>query len=327
MPLVSVVLPVYNAAPYVAAAMTSVLRQTVHDLDLIVVDDASTDASAHIAASCEDRRVVVVQHDTNRGYPAAMNTGLQVASGRYVARMDADDVSAPNRLERQLEALEGRSYAFCGTTRYSLSPNGCVIALPAPLTPQGRCVLETWDDLMAGRRLFADPSVLVERQAIDDAGGYRTYQRSGQDVDLWLRLMERRGPAVTLVEPLYGRRLLPTAITYTEGTIARNRLPRELARQRRDEGSDAIMRGDLLDLEPAEEARAAASRWLASAAWRAAAHSMAAGDIRGGAAFLPAAIRNGSLTRSYFSVAMRQSVRCLGGAIGWLARGTRCRCA
>ena len=121
-PLVSVVMPAYNAAAYVAEAIQSVLRQSLADLELIVVDDGSTDGTAELVASLADDRLVVIRHDINRGVVAARNTAIDRARGRYIALLDADDIAAPARLATQVALLEGGGAEICVAAHVSWNP-------------------------------------------------------------------------------------------------------------------------------------------------------------------------------------------------------------
>src|SRR6185312_555318 len=105
-PLVSVVMPLYNARPYVAQAVRSVLDQTCADFELIVIDDGSTDASAEAVeqAAGNDPRLHLIRQP-NAGVSAAANRGTELARGEFMARVDADDICLPSRLEKQLEFL------------------------------------------------------------------------------------------------------------------------------------------------------------------------------------------------------------------------------
>ena len=105
-PLVSVVLPVYNARKTVVAAVRSIQAQTMASWELIVVDDASTDDSGARVAEFADPRIRLMRNATNLGLAASLNRGLGVAAGKYIARMDADDVSFPERLARQQAYME-----------------------------------------------------------------------------------------------------------------------------------------------------------------------------------------------------------------------------
>ncbi|MEP7225551.1 MAG: glycosyltransferase family 2 protein, partial [Actinomycetota bacterium] len=104
-PLVSVLLAVSNGEHYLRAAIESVLRQTISDLELIVVDDGSTDETPEILAAVDDPRLQVLRNEGRLGLAVSLNRGLDEARGRYVARLDADDIAFPRRLERQLQRM------------------------------------------------------------------------------------------------------------------------------------------------------------------------------------------------------------------------------
>lgn len=110
MPLVSVILPVYNAGPYLGEAIESILNQTFGDFELFVIDDCSADDSLVVARRYEaqDKRVKVIENTQNRGRAFADNCGHALARGRYIAKMDADDVALPHRLQAQFDFLESR---------------------------------------------------------------------------------------------------------------------------------------------------------------------------------------------------------------------------
>jgi glycosyltransferase involved in cell wall biosynthesis len=103
MPEVSVVVPTYNRAHLLARAIQSVLTQTFADLELIIVDDCSIDNTREILRSWSDKRVRTIRHDKNRGAPAARNTGIFNAQGRFIAFLDSDNELLPRKLERQVE--------------------------------------------------------------------------------------------------------------------------------------------------------------------------------------------------------------------------------
>ncbi len=103
--LVSVVMPVYNAAPYLASAIDSILNQTHTNFEFIIINDGSSDNSANIISSYQDKRIVFVSFEEQKGIVAALNFGLSIAKGEFVARMDADDESLNNRFDLQLEYL------------------------------------------------------------------------------------------------------------------------------------------------------------------------------------------------------------------------------
>jgi len=183
-PLVSVVLAVHDGEAYLAAAIESVLGQTYSNLELIVVDDGSRDASAALAASYTDRRVRVVRNERNLGLVASLNRGIELAGGEFIARMDADDVAAPQRLELQVRRMTGDpGLAVLGTDITYADATGNVVGRPRSL-PSGPALVR-WR-LLRGTCLY-HPTVMVRRAAL---GGERYSARHihAEDYDLWLRL-------------------------------------------------------------------------------------------------------------------------------------------
>lgn len=125
--LVSVIVPAFNVEPYVAEALESLVRQSYPDLEIVVVDDGSSDGTVAIAErfSARDHRVRVLSHSRNRGLYAARNTGIQAATGEYVALLDADDVAYPDRIARQVAALQADPLlGMCGSQVAVLDEEG-----------------------------------------------------------------------------------------------------------------------------------------------------------------------------------------------------------
>ena len=115
-PFISVILPVYNAALYLHEAIQSILNQTFTDYELLIYNDASTDASDEIIRSYNESRIIYEKMDTHAGYVVLLNKGLQHSKGKYIARMDADDISMPTRFEEQVAFMEDNpSVGICGT--------------------------------------------------------------------------------------------------------------------------------------------------------------------------------------------------------------------
>jgi glycosyltransferase involved in cell wall biosynthesis len=180
-PLVSVLLAVHNDARYLPAAVDSVLQQTVDDLELIVVDDASTDETSRILAATDDRRTVVLRNEEQLGLAASLNRGLDAAQGRYVARLDADDVALRNRLERQLAGIGAA--AVVGSAIRDLDEQGHEGRLHR--MPLGARAVR-WHALFSSP--FFHPTVLIDREALGDLR-YDTSYLESEDYDLWTRLL------------------------------------------------------------------------------------------------------------------------------------------
>lgn len=113
-PLVSIVLPMYNAGEYIADCIQSILEQTYQNYELIVIDDGSTDSSVAVVESFNDKRINLIRSSHN--YIASLNLGLQRSNGKYIARMDADDRMFPFRLAEQVATMESNpSICVCAS--------------------------------------------------------------------------------------------------------------------------------------------------------------------------------------------------------------------
>ncbi len=189
-PVVSVLMTVYNSARFVGEAIESILNQTFRDLELIVVDDGSKDNSLEILRRYEraDARVKVLTRP-NGGCWIASNDGLAVARGKYVARMDADDVSLPQRIEKEVAYLDAHPEVVCvGSHVLLIDADGeALCEMPDP----PRTTHEEIDGahLTGGGQVMYHPSVLMRRDAIDKIGLYRQWP-AALDLDLFLRLAE-----------------------------------------------------------------------------------------------------------------------------------------
>ena len=124
-PRVTVLMAMYNAAAHLQAAIESVRAQTFADFEFLIVDDGSTDDSAAIAEGCGDKRIRVIRNAQNRGQTACLNQGLAEARGEWVARQDADDLSAPERLAQQLAHMKAQpETALLGTGAWQIDGDG-----------------------------------------------------------------------------------------------------------------------------------------------------------------------------------------------------------
>jgi hypothetical protein len=183
---VSVVMPVYNGERFLSAALDSILSQSFTDFELIVVDDSSTDTTAEILdryASC-DPRIQVHRQPRNSGVTEALNAGIRHSCGHLIARMDADDVSLPHRLETQVRFMEANpQVAVVG---------GWVRRIDAAGRPGRVHKYPTEPALLAWSMLFfnslAHPTVMMRREAIDTRHAYSTEYPKNEDYELFMRL-------------------------------------------------------------------------------------------------------------------------------------------
>jgi glycosyltransferase involved in cell wall biosynthesis len=213
---VSVVIPVHNGEKYLAQAIESVLGQTFRDFELLIVDDGSTDGTAAIIRSYTERdpRVRCLSQE-NRGVAAAGNRGLQEARTEWVARLDADDVFLPEKLERQVAFLRRNPDAqIIGTLASFISHAGRPLGLvgtEGPYTPA-----EFYRLVRADRPIyFVNSSTLMRRETVLSIGGYREPFAPAEDVDLWIRMMEQGHLMLKVPEPLLLYRLHGESLTMT----------------------------------------------------------------------------------------------------------------
>ncbi|MGO9605627.1 MAG: glycosyltransferase [Candidatus Binataceae bacterium] len=211
-PVVSVVMPTYNAEVFVDAAVASIRSQTFTDFELITVDDGSDDHTVEILLrhAADDRRVQVLRKP-HRGICETLNDAIAVARGAYVARMDADDIALPYRLERQVAALLAQpSVAVVGSNYEIIDATGAKLGasdLPTD-SAQIRATLERCN-------CIAHPTVLIRRDTFVAVGGYRRAFRQCEDYDLWVRLSARH-ELINLAEPLLRYRRHPGQLEWRD---------------------------------------------------------------------------------------------------------------
>lgn len=188
MPLVSVIMPVYNGEQFLAEAIESILTQTFADFEFIIVDDSSTDESAAIIHSYakRDQRIRLIQHEKNLGMSSARNTGIAAATGEYLAAMDCDDISLPERLEKQVDCL--RSHPRIGGVGVGAQR---VTEDLAPIEtiqlPNSNALIVL--AMIAGGPAVIRASLMLRREHLAASGGYRPDIRTANDYELFLRLV------------------------------------------------------------------------------------------------------------------------------------------
>jgi glycosyltransferase involved in cell wall biosynthesis len=247
-PLVSVLLAVHDDARYLRQALDSVLTQTLEDLELIVVDDASTDATPSVLGEVDDPRLTRLRNERQLGLAASLNRGLDRASGKYVARLDADDVALPDRLRLQVEQLAGGARtAVVGSAIVDLDDNGQRGRTHA--MPRGTRPLR-WHALFSSP--FFHPTVLVDREALERHGlRYDPEFLESEDYDLWTRLLDF-AEGDNLREPLVLKRVHAGQASQQRGDVQesfRRRVSlREIGRVAPEVDAEAACRGSRREL-------------------------------------------------------------------------------
>lgn len=251
-PLVSVVMPVYNAAAFLKPALDSVLNQTFRDYEFIIINDGSKDDSDSIIKSYSDSRIRYVSQ-RNKGVAATLNEGLTLATGKYIMRHDADDISLPTRLEEQVALLEQNpEIALCSYQVAFMTERGKV----ARDFKQPHDAFFGSDYAVRVRREQFNPycpithgTVLVRKEIMKELGGYRKEFITGEDLDMWLRLIQKYH-AVVLHKVLSYHRLSSSSATQVHGW--KNYFFRNLAfeyfEQRELTGIDDLQAGKRIDV-------------------------------------------------------------------------------
>lgn len=210
-PAITVALSVYNGAQFLAAAIKSVLMQDFGDFEFLLLDDGSSDDSRAIAEryAAQDARLKVITRE-NRGLVASLNELLGRASAPLIARLDADDICAPERLGRQKAFLDSNpGHALVGSDTRYIDAQGRPLAEPVlPRPHQHDAIVANFE---AGPNLV-HPAVMYRRDAVRALGGYRASYLHAEDIDLWLRLSEVSNLA-NLPEVLLDYRITPDQVS------------------------------------------------------------------------------------------------------------------
>ncbi|HIP25042.1 MAG TPA: glycosyltransferase family 2 protein, partial [Archaeoglobus profundus] len=205
-PLISIVMSVYNGEKYLVESMESILDQTYRNFEFIIIDDGSTDSSLQIIQSYreKDNRIILISRE-NKGLPYSLNEGIRLSKGKYIARMDADDISLPRRLEEQIIFMEkNRDIGICGCSILDLDTNS-------------KWILTSYDKRLKVELLFlsafAHPSVMIDRKMmIENNLFYNETFFQSQDFELWTRMAEHTKFA-NLKTPLLRYRILEDSIS------------------------------------------------------------------------------------------------------------------
>ncbi|MCW3087398.1 MAG: glycosyltransferase [Sediminibacterium sp.] len=210
-PLVTVLMPVYNAEKYIGAAICSILAQSFTEWELLIVNDGSTDRTADVIGTFTDDRILSIDQG-NTGVAGALNHGLTRARGKYIARFDADDICMPGRLAKQVAFLESHpGYVLAGSDAEYLLENGEHLFYFS-------CIAHSHEEIT--RKLyvycpFIHSAVMYRKTAVLAAGGYSAHAHNFEDYFLWIQLI-KQGKMHNLPERLIKIRFNPASITIDE---------------------------------------------------------------------------------------------------------------
>lgn len=230
-PLVSVILPTYNAAAYLGKAIESILAQSYSNFELIIINDGSSDNTAALLTQYCDPRILVI-NQPNLGLPKALNAGIQIAKGRYLARQDADDVSLPERLAQQVSFMEkNSSCALLGSWSKIMTTKsvglGDVSSEPSGREHQHPTANGTLQVLLLTNNQFVHSSVMIRATCLKTIGLYSEDPEyfPPEDYDLWLRIAQQYSIA-NLPQVLLEYLEVPTSISRTKEKLIEERARR-----------------------------------------------------------------------------------------------------
>lgn len=213
-PVVSVVLPVYNGAHYLAEAIESILLQTFHDFELIIINDGSTDKSLDIIKDYAMKHTVISVIDCeNKGLVASLNEGIANAKGKYIARMDQDDISLPTRFEKQVVLFEqDKDLVLCGTWATIIDSDGKFIKNSNIKTKHKDII----NDIEHCKNPFFHPSVMFRKK---DNVFYNETALYCEDYEMWLKY-STMGKLLNIPEYLLKYRIDFASITNSKRYLA-----------------------------------------------------------------------------------------------------------
>lgn len=185
MPLISVILPVYNTEKYIAEAVHSILDQTLTDFELLVINDASTDKTLEILEGFTDPRLKIINNPTNSKVVRSLNKGLDLVQGEFIARMDADDICYPDRFEKQVAYLKANpTIDICGSWVKMFGKDNYILTFP-----------ENHDDIKAEmlfKNIIVHPSIMFRAESLK-RNGYRYNEEypNAEDYGLWVETIDK----------------------------------------------------------------------------------------------------------------------------------------
>ena len=204
-PKITVIMPVYNCELYIQEAVESILNQSFTDFEFLIIDDASTDQTVSILKKYCDSRIKLIEKPLNTGYANSLNYGLKIANGEYIARMDGDDISYPQRFAKQVSFLDDNpEFVLCGTF-YKIIGDDTNFNIPENHNEIKLALLKA--------NCIAHPTVLIRKKTLDDFSIiYDVSNETAEDYDMWVRLLQI-GKLYNIQEVLLKYRIHATSVS------------------------------------------------------------------------------------------------------------------
>ena len=220
---ITVLMSAYNAARFLPQAIESVLGQTHRDFEFIIIDDGSTDDTLALTRSYagKDSRIKIITRE-NRGFAPSLNEGMQKASGEWIARIDADDVMMPNRLERQIEFLQKHpDLVVASSLVFYIDGTDRVIGKNQSKFTTRQAVADcVAQHLPVG---FHHPAVIFRKTVIESLGGYRSAFSPAEDMDLWNRVIDAGHAVLVQDEHLTQYRIHSSSVTVQKFRVSESK--------------------------------------------------------------------------------------------------------
>lgn len=214
LPLVSIILPAYNCEKYIAASVTSIVEQVYDNWELIIVNDGSTDNTSTILSTINDQRIRIIDNNENKGLIYSLNRAIGESKGEYIARMDADDIAANDRIEKQVHwLLHHPDTAVVGTFIRIVDDEGK--EKPDWILDRQTSKAEEIKRAMIRENCLAHPSVMVRSDVLKQYK-YSSVQKNVEDYDLWLRMLADGLIIEKVPQPLLLYREHATSVTSTQ---------------------------------------------------------------------------------------------------------------
>lgn len=184
-PEITVLMSVYNGEKYLKEAIESIINQTFKDFEFLIINDASTDSSVDIIKGFNDKRIVLIENKENLGLTKSLNKGIKLSKGKYIARMDADDISLPHRFEKQFEFMEENpDITLCGAWVQTIGERNNIWKTPLDSNTIKSQLL--FNNVIWHPTVFLRRDTLLENNLL-----YNEDFRFAQDYEFWVRIIEK----------------------------------------------------------------------------------------------------------------------------------------
>ena len=234
-PIISVVMPVYNSDKYLGEAIRSVLNQTYTDFEFLIINDGSTDGSLNIIKKYQDidERIILIDRE-NKGIISSLNEGIGKSKGRYIARMDADDINLPTRFEKQIRLMEKDNLDACGCHCFLINELGSYVDTTIfPLKA------DNFLNYLSITTPFCHPSVLIKKSFMTNNNiryGDSEF-KTAEDYALWIRFFEKKATLGNVDEFLFKYREYEQSLSHVNKTgisVDKRRISKNFVLQSKD---------------------------------------------------------------------------------------------